>query len=993
MSLFNDKIRKEVLRKDVAKLRDTMEDFAGDQTVERWVEANPTERFSGWFNLYNVLWKDDQLDMEMFMKVSEVAQCDVNLKQEFQRFVDHKLKQNPRLVQQLTESGMVLKVLKDNASTPNVERIQEVENQAEKIFDSTQNKTSCDNPNMAERRTPPQRSTVTAGLPKQLLARWAQKHGEAAERYALDPAVLNGILSLEGQPLNPKQQSRFNRYKKMIARLRSGATQILPSENYADIQAENLRDMRAAQGLRQQRLRKTLRRTPPTTMNDHVKRLGKAWSAKRNAQLARRTPPAAAPAAAPASAPAARRTPPAAAPAAAPAVAPVENGNIPAPEYDEPVDEFPGRTRVMREQREILEAMARRPIAPQPRAGQGRQKNIIHDENHPAVKAFWKRAMKKEKLLRKRNEHIMSVKKAKQVLTNRVNRVKADNVVAYKLASDKLQKRRAAAAAKPKLSAKARRASWKANNPVRKVRVPDPDDDPVDRHVNTNSKKVVRKGYQRQSYTKHTADGRAGSELTVSEWMDMAKRRFVRNKRYTSHIPIPRFEKPNGQVRKPLGIGALGKYHAMRTIFAVDENAMKGTRYEDHKRGIKNLEKRIMNFIASDNRFKSRDFYFNPTDDYKRKTSNVLENVEMHGRPHKNGWGSIPQDLYVGYKIWKKLKQIGRFLPKEFGIPQRYVTDEWGKRVKDEQGNDIENIEYIHFYNTMDDLQERIVQTLRIPRDNLDSGALWRTAMRLRSHPNVNISEFYAATMRKTMENNKVNKTRRLYAKQLKTQDKLKKQNVKAKAEDLLVAHSLESGMHSNVSKLLENRDSPEALYKRWRNRYLKVSDQVKDAHRDVTNLRAALKDARGTKTTNPQKWNEAKRLLNQARDIVDKTEKKLKVMEAKAALKGLDWKVITSRAQNVIARGRANAPDFTRRARRLIKPEDVEPYPRQEPYVPKPGRLGKIAKPNARAKRRYDDEEKVSNKKVSQKKNKKPAAADVLRVPAPLGMYDINFY
>jgi hypothetical protein len=213
----------------------------------------------------------------------------------------------------------------------------------------------------------------------------------------------------------------------------------------------------------------------------------------------------------------------------------------------------------------------------------------------------------------------------------------------------------------------------------------------------------------RETYTSNSGK-RLGSELTTSDWLDIAKRRFAnKNSVYKKMIPIPRHVLPTTDEereadgykkvlskkgkfaerwrRAPLYTSVEGRHQFMTQLFSISPKYLQSDEYSMHKAAIRDLENRIIEHIINDNRVTRSDFYFDVekmagvtgdashqrlfTLDCKRAplkmgqpgdrdVKKVINKETGEKKVVKHKILSMPSHLVVGFTIWRKLKGIKR---------------------------------------------------------------------------------------------------------------------------------------------------------------------------------------------------------------------------------------------------------------------------------------------------------------------------------------------
>ena len=258
----------------------------------------------------------------------------------------------------------------------------------------------------------------------------------------------------------------------------------------------------------------------------------------------------------------------------------------------------------------------------------------------------------------------------------------------------------------------------------------------------------------RQKHTKYTplsasVNPRSGFDLSVADWMDIVNKRCDNPKSiYNRQVPIPRHKKPtteaelylhgyverkfhkkaikrrvegkdnNGKPntvlvnvsdlpitdlysRPPLAKDAQSRYQYMINWFAIPDKAKDTTDFDAQKRAVANLEKRIMTYIMTDNRVGKKDFNFDPVmaKTMVQAAANTIFNTDCRRDSvslKRRGNVAIPENLIVGFQIWKRLKGIRgpasdeqKEVRERIGIPKKTLDDgsinprytTWNKRM------------------------------------------------------------------------------------------------------------------------------------------------------------------------------------------------------------------------------------------------------------------------------------------------------------------------
>jgi hypothetical protein len=517
--------------------------------------------------------------------------------------------------------------------------------------------------------------------------------------------------------------------------------------------------------------------------------------------------------------------------------------------------------------------------------------------------------------------------------------------------SNKLAARRASHTVPKKTTAQRREI---ALNTMKKIMIKNPKTGKLKkRHSYKLSGKLA--GRKRQHYTRGTADGRRGSELNISEWMDMVKVRWARNKLYKAEEPLPRYSPSKNTAanaskvsveasqktsvghrrkartfyrRSPVAVGAIGKYNAMIQTFAIDAKAMEGTSYDDHKGGIKRLEKRIMRYIASDNRWKNSDFFFNPAEidepQLNKLTANdcKLKKIKTHGKVTED-LRAVPANLWVGYKMWRKLRAIGKGRRDgiaQFAIPSKELYDKKNKKY-------IPNPTYTKWKSEMDGAVEE-VKLLLEPNISYDEGALWQTAMAVRAD-SVSAEEavtLYYKIIRKREERKNKTVSRNNAVKEAKAEAKVARQNAQAKVDDELWKYSFNVGLGkvlqqpNNKKKARAKRELGETVLKRYVTRHANLLVAAKVAEAELENARNAYKAVRGAHGIKRDLVTAAERRVEEAIDAQNQVATKQLQLVANAQARHIDWNEVRRRGHGIEQRGRQNAKRFIGRKRHQSK-------------------------------------------------------------------------
>ena len=233
-------------------------------------------------------------------------------------------------------------------------------------------------------------------------------------------------------------------------------------------------------------------------------------------------------------------------------------------------------------------------------------------------------------------------------------------------------------------------------------------------------------------YSKKNAaiDPKSGFDLTVADWMDIANRRFNKtNGVYKRQVPIPRYKKPTdvGELisqgyskrkfkyetisrlaeghewvevnvtdlpvtdlysRPPIAKDAQSRYQYMINWFAIPDKAKDTTDYNAHKRAVANLEERIMTYIMTDDRVGRSHFNFDASFDSITSIQLAARSIfqtDCRRAPvslKRRGKRSIPENLILGFQIWKRLKGIRKkpkgkqlVVRKKYAIPPKFLAN------------------------------------------------------------------------------------------------------------------------------------------------------------------------------------------------------------------------------------------------------------------------------------------------------------------------------